>query len=70
MTTGLMKTTTVTTRVRLEFTADLIEKIVTDWLKDQRIDIGTSIEFDWDASSEGLVRGITVMGTTTTEKTE
>lgn len=66
----IMTTTTVTTVRRLEIPASTVEDIVKAWLaKDKGIPLGQVTEVDWDASSEGLVRGLTVTTREVTEET-
>jgi len=67
----IMTTTSVATTTRYELTADDLEKIVAQWLVDRKgIELDAGTEFDWDASSEGLVRGLTITTRSVKEETK
>ncbi len=66
----IMTTTSTSTVTRYELTADDVERVVAQWLVDHKgIELDAGTEFDWDASSEGLVRGLMITTRSVKEET-
>lgn len=67
----IMTTTSTSTVTRYELTADDVERVVAQWLVDHKgIELDAGTEFDWDASSEGLVRGLMITTRSVKEETK